>query len=69
MTPDSTTYELMQGDGLTIKHVTEELTLKVGTPVSSTAKCPVKSPMEAPSQPFGRAPLRRLADAQRGDVK
>ncbi len=69
VTPDSTTYELMQGDGLTIKHVTEELTLKVGTPVSSTAKCPVKSPMEAPSQPFGRAPLRRLADAQRGEVK
>jgi alpha,alpha-trehalose phosphorylase len=69
VTPDSTTYELMEGDGLTILHVGEELTLKVGTPVTSPEKCPVKSAREVPSQPFGRAPLRRLADNQRGDEK
>ncbi len=68
VTPATTTYEVMEGSGLTIKHVDEEMTLKVGAPVSSTARCPVISPKEAPSQPFGRAPLRRLADAQRGDA-
>jgi alpha,alpha-trehalose phosphorylase len=67
VSPDSTTYDLMNGDGLTIKHVGEEITLKVGSPVSSAERCPVKSAREAPSQPFGRAPLRRLADSQQGD--
>jgi alpha,alpha-trehalose phosphorylase len=67
VTPDTTTYELMEGDGLTIQHVEEELTLKVGTPVSSAKQCPVKSDREVPSQPYGRTPLRRLADDQRGE--
>ncbi|HEY1763213.1 MAG TPA: glycosyl hydrolase family 65 protein [Acidimicrobiales bacterium] len=66
---DSTMYELVEGDGLTIKHVGEEITLKVGSPVTSPARCPVKGAHEVPSQPFGRAPLRRLADSQRGDEK
>jgi alpha,alpha-trehalose phosphorylase len=69
VTPETTTYEVMEGSGMKIKHVDEEMTLKVGKPVSSAARCPVISPKEAPSQPFGRAPLRRLADAQRGDTK
>jgi alpha,alpha-trehalose phosphorylase len=69
VTPDSTTYELIEGDGLTIRHVGEELTLKVGAPVASAEKRPVKSAREVPSQPFGRVPLRRLADNQRGDEK
>ncbi len=67
VTSDATSYELMEGDGLTIRHVNEEITLKVGSPVSSPERCPVKSVREVPSQPFGRAPLRRLADDQRGD--
>jgi alpha,alpha-trehalose phosphorylase len=67
VTPDSTSYELIEGEGLTISHVGEELTLKVGAPVSSAERCPAKSAREVPSQPSGRAPLRRLADSQRGD--
>jgi alpha,alpha-trehalose phosphorylase len=69
VTTDSTTYDLIEGDGLTVKHVGEELTLKVGSPVASAEKCPVKSVRDVPSQPSGRAPLRRLADSQRGDEK
>jgi alpha,alpha-trehalose phosphorylase len=67
VTPDSTSYELMEGDGLTIRHVGEELALKVGSPVASPERCPVKSVREVPSQPTGRTPLRRLADVKRGD--
>jgi alpha,alpha-trehalose phosphorylase len=69
VTSDSTSYDLIEGDGLTVKHVGEELTLKVGSPIASAERCPVKSVREVPSQPFGRAPLRRLADSQRGDEK
>jgi alpha,alpha-trehalose phosphorylase len=69
VTPDSTTYELMEGDGMVIQHVGEEFTLTVGAPVSSAERCPVKSAREAPSQPYGRTPLRRLADALRGEEK
>jgi alpha,alpha-trehalose phosphorylase len=69
VTPDSTSYELVEGDGLVIQHVGEELTLKAGTAVKSAERCPVKKPHEAPSQPFGRAPARRLADDLRGEQK
>jgi len=68
VTPDSTTYELIEGDGLTIRHVGEELTLKSGRR-RQCGEAPVKSAREVPSQPFGRVPLRRLADNQRGDEK
>ncbi len=66
VTPESTTYELMDGEGLTIQHIGEAIELKMGAPVTMTTKRALRPAREAPSQPFGRAPLRRLADTQRG---
>jgi hypothetical protein len=65
-TPDSTTYELTEGDALTVQHRGESIELRVGTPVVKTSQRAPRPARVAPSQPFGRTPLRRLADSQRG---
>ena len=66
-TPATTTYELMEGENLTIEHFGEEITLKIGSPVTCKAKPAPHNAHESPSQPFGRRPTRRLADDRRGD--
>ncbi|MGA7834500.1 MAG: glycosyl hydrolase family 65 protein [Acidimicrobiales bacterium] len=63
--PDSTTYELVEGDALTVRHRGESIELRVGAPVVATSTRAPHPAREAPGQPFGRAPLRRLADSQR----
>jgi alpha,alpha-trehalose phosphorylase len=60
----STTYELRDGDALTLRHGEEEFALRVGEPVVLKPVAAL-DPGPAPSQPRGRVPERRLGDAQR----
>jgi alpha,alpha-trehalose phosphorylase len=56
ITPDTTTYRLINGEPLPILHDGIPGTVSTETPlIQSTYKAP---PSEPPTQPFGREPLR-----------
>ncbi|MGH3732788.1 MAG: glycoside hydrolase family 65 protein [Acidimicrobiales bacterium] len=59
----STIYELRGGDALELRHGDETFTLTVAKPVVQKAVARL-TPGRAPTQPAGRAPERRLSDAQ-----
>jgi alpha,alpha-trehalose phosphorylase len=63
-TTKSTLYELREGDALELCHGTESFTLSVGTPVRHKPVAKL-SPGRAPTQPPGREPDHRVADAKR----
>jgi alpha,alpha-trehalose phosphorylase len=63
----STTYELREGDALELRHGDETFTVSVGNPVVLKPLA-VLDPGAPPEQPMGRAPVRRLSDAQREEA-
>jgi alpha,alpha-trehalose phosphorylase len=57
ITPDATTYQLLEGEPLQVLHDGDPVTVATGTAVlRPTRKAP---PSEPPSQPMGRTPRRR----------
>ena len=60
----STTYELREGDALELRHGEEIFTVSVGNSVVLKSLA-VLDPGPPPLQPAGRAPVHRVADAQR----
>jgi alpha,alpha-trehalose phosphorylase len=61
--PESVTYEYSGDDSLEVRHGDTLLRLEPGTPQSRPLLAPKERP--APSQPAGRAPMRRTHDAAR----
>jgi alpha,alpha-trehalose phosphorylase len=59
VTPDTTTYRLLDGEPLQVLHDGEPVSVSVGSPaLRPTRKAP---PSEPPTQPCGRGPRRRPA--------
>jgi alpha,alpha-trehalose phosphorylase len=56
VTPEQTSYRLIEGEALRIFHDGEEISVSIDTPTI----CPTErsSPSDAPAQPFGREPMR-----------
>lgn len=67
-TANSTSYELSEGDAIELRHGDEVFTLSVGEP---TLQRPLATfdPGPAPTQPPGREPDHRVADAYREETE
>ncbi len=60
VTPDTTTYRLLDGEPLQVLHDAEPVSVSTGSPVlRPTRKVP---PSDPPAQPCGREPRRRVAE-------
>jgi alpha,alpha-trehalose phosphorylase len=60
VTPDTTTYRLLDGEPLQVLHDAEPVSVSTGSPVlRPTRKAP---PSDPPAQPRGREPRRRVAE-------
>jgi alpha,alpha-trehalose phosphorylase len=65
-TPSTTRYQVLRGDALELFHFDQSLTIALNEPaLFETTHADQSNPMlDALTQPFGRAPLRRVASPQ-----
>ena len=61
--PDTVTYSYAGKEPLEVRHGDTVLTLEPGTPVTQPVQAPAER--EAPRQPKGRTPVRRVRDEVR----